>query len=193
MSERGLKAVLVVGLIAPLVWETLLLFTGNAGADPGKHAVHFLGQTSIWLLLLTMTATPLRVFLGARWLLRSRRWLGVSSFMYALVHLLAYVVFILGFDFAFLTEEIAKRPYITAGMASLALMLPLAITSNNWSVRLLGRRWRLLHKLIFPAVIAGVIHVWWQARSDIGFALLLAALFIMLLALRSEMVQRLRT
>jgi len=189
MTLKQVKALAWVGVLMPLVFEIGAVVTDNVGADPAKQIVHYIGQTSIWLLLLALLATPLRDFLRVRLLLKARRIIGVAAFSYGLLHLLAYSVFILGLDWAFLAEELSERPYITAGMASLLLMLPLAITSTDGWVHKLKQKWRRLHRLVYPAAAIGVVHVWWQARSDIGFALLLAALLGVLLLLRWQPVR----
>lgn len=141
----------------PVVWLFYAGATGGLGVDPVKAIEHRLGLWALWLLIATLAITPLMKFAGLR-LLQFRRALGVLAFFYVLVHVLVWLVL----DVQILSQvwaDILKRPYITIGMAAFVMMLPLAITSNNWSVRKLGApRWRSLHKLTYPVAILGGVH-----------------------------------
>lgn len=148
----------VLYLLAPL--PVLVLFylglTGALGIDPAKRIEHELGLWSLWLLIAGLAVTPLRRFAGLN-LLRFRRAIGVVTFFYLLAHLLTWLV--LDVQFQNVWADILKRWYITVGMAAFVLMLPLALTSNDWSVKRLGASsWRNLHKLVYPIAILGVLH-----------------------------------
>lgn len=190
MSLRAMKVVAWAGVFMPLLAEIYILFLGDPGPDPAKQAVHFIGQAAVWLLLAALSASPLRTLFGWQWPLRIRRLLGVAAFCYGVLHLIAYIWFLLGFEFDALAGEFVERPYITAGMFSLLLMLPLALTSSDAMVRRLTRNWKRLHMLVYPAAIAAVIHVWWQARSDIGLALTLALVLGVGFVLRHQRVRK---
>lgn len=130
--------------------------TGGLGPEPIKALEHELGELALQLLIVGLAITPLRRFLGLN-LIRFRRAIGVITFAYVFLHLLVWLVL----DVQILSQiwaDILKRPYITVGMASFVLMIPLAGTSNNWSVRKLGPNWRKLHKLTYPIAILGAIH-----------------------------------
>jgi sulfoxide reductase heme-binding subunit YedZ len=111
--------------------------------------------------------------------------LGLFSFFYASLHFLTYLVLDQFFDWAAITKDIIKRPYITIGFSAFVLLIPLAITSNNRLIKLLGgKRWRLLHRLIYPIAIAGVVHYWWLVKKDITEPLIFALLLSILFAIR---------
>jgi sulfoxide reductase heme-binding subunit YedZ len=102
------------------------------------------------------------------WLIKFRRLLGLFAFFYGTVHMLAYVALYAGFDVHAMLDDIAKRKFITMGVAAWLLLLPLALTSTNWAIRKLGgKNWNRLHKLVYVAAICGVIHYWWQVKPGV--------------------------
>ena len=140
----------------PAPWLFYLGLTGGLGVEPIKALEHEYGQLGLKLLIAGLAVTPLRRFLGVN-LLRFRRAIGVMAFVYIALHLtvwLALDVQSLGAIWA----DIVRRPYITVGMVAFVLMIPLAMTSNNLSVRRLGVRWRKLHKLTYLVAILGALH-----------------------------------
>ena len=144
----------LLALVPPalLFW---LALQGRLGADPVEVMEHRMGLWGLWALLATLAISPLRRFAGLN-LSRFRRALGLVGFFYIVLHMLLWVL-----DVqipAALWADVVKRPYITIGMASLVLMLPLALTSNDWSVRRLGPRWRSLHRATYAAVVLGAVH-----------------------------------
>ncbi|MEO9778504.1 MAG: protein-methionine-sulfoxide reductase heme-binding subunit MsrQ [Sedimentitalea sp.] len=148
-------AVYGAGLLPPpiLFW---IGATGGLGVEPIKALEHELGELALQFLIAGLAITPLRRFAGVN-LLRFRRAIGLLTFYYVVCHLLVWLVLdvqILGQIWA----DIVKRPYITVGMAAFVLMIPLAITSNNWSVRRLGASWRRLHRLVYVAAVLGGLH-----------------------------------
>lgn len=148
----------VLYLLAPIppAWFFYLGMTGGLGVEPIKALEHRLGELGLQVLLLTLAITPLRRFAGLN-LIKFRRALGLIGFFYIALHLLVWLVLDVRILSQILTD-IAKRPYITIGMVGFALMVPLAFTSNNWSVRKLGPRWRKLHKLFYIALPLGALH-----------------------------------
>jgi sulfoxide reductase heme-binding subunit YedZ len=171
-------AVYAAGLLWP-VWLFYLAATGAMGVDPVKALEHELGELGLQALIVGLAITPLRVLAGVN-LIRFRRAIGVLTFYYVSAHLLVWLVL----DVQILSEiwkDILKRPYITGGMVAFVLMTPLAITSNNWSVRKLGPRWRKLHKLVYPTAALGGIHYimvgkTWETESLLYMAVILALL-----------------
>lgn len=148
----------VLYILAPL--PVLAIFylglTGALGIDPAKRIEHELGLWSLWLLIAGLAVTPLRRWVGLN-LLKFRRAIGVITFFYLLAHLLTWLV--LDVQFQNVWADIVKRWYITVGMAAFVLMLPLALTSNNWSLRRLGAgTWRKLHRLVYAIAILGALH-----------------------------------
>ncbi|MFC0245401.1 protein-methionine-sulfoxide reductase heme-binding subunit MsrQ [Falsochrobactrum ovis] len=153
--------------------------TGGLGADPVKSFEHLLGIWALRFLILTLLITPLRQ-IGNFNLVRYRRALGLLAFYYALMHFAAYMLLDQALDFPAIMQDITRRPFITIGMVSLALLIPLALTSNNWAIRKLGRRWSRLHKLVYIAIAGGALHFilstkGWQAEPVI-YAFIVAAL-----------------
>lgn len=148
---------------ALLLWDT---FTGGLGADPIQSIEHRLGRTALYLLVAGLAVTPLLRVTGIS-LMRFRRALGVLCFAYALPHVLAWIVMDMGFLWAQMGRDIIKRPYLLFGMLAFAMLLPLAVTSNNLSIRRLGgQSWRKLHKLVYPAAILVGMHWVWAVKVN---------------------------
>lgn len=168
----------------PLLWLCYRVVSGNAGPDPAELIMHISGEWGLRMLVLTLLVTPLRQWLGWSALLRYRRMLGLYTFFYACLHLLAFAHFYVGWTGAILVEELVERPYISVGALSLLLMLPLAVTSTRGMQRRLRRNWVRLHRLVYPAAILACLHLLWQARSDIGEALVYSAVLGFLLVWR---------
>ncbi len=165
----------------------------DLGADPVREIIHRTGKTAINLLLITLAITPLRRLTGYPHVLRLRRMVGVFAFAYALLHFCAYLLLDLRLDFGHLGADIAKRPYITVGLAALLILLPLAITSTNAMVRRLGaRRWQRLHRAVYVAAILAVVHFYWQVKTKSGVPLPLYYSLALALLLGARVVVRLR-
>lgn len=156
LRSASIWAVYVVGLL-PAVWTFYLGASGELGADPVKTFERFLGLWAIRFLILTLLISPLRDLVGWN-LLRYRRALGLLTFYYALLHFTVYLILDQAMDVVAVLEDVIKRPFIMFGMASLALLVPLAATSNNFSIRRLGRKWIWLHRLVYVIAIAAALH-----------------------------------
>jgi sulfoxide reductase heme-binding subunit YedZ len=151
---------------ALLVWGAV---NNTLGADPTAHIELTTGYTTLMLLTIGLGITPLRR-LAPRlsWLIKFRRLVGLFAFFYATIHMLAYVGLYAGFSLQAMLEDIAKRRFITMGVTAYLLLIPLALTSTNWTIRKLGgKRWNRLHKLVYVATICGVIHYWWQVKTGV--------------------------
>jgi sulfoxide reductase heme-binding subunit YedZ len=176
--------------LAYLVWGAV---TDNLGANPAEHLIRSLGDWTLRGLCLTLCITPLRTLTKQPALLRFRRMLGVFSFCYASLHLLAYGWLDMGLDFGDIAEDIAKRPFILMGFSAWLLMLPLAATSFNRAIKALGpKRWQALHKAIYALVLIGLAHfIWMRAgKNNFGEPALYGAILALLLGWR--LWQRLR-
>ena len=149
-------ALYAVGLL-PAVWTFYLGATDQLGADPVKTFELFLGLWTIRFLILTLAVSPARDLLGWNYL-RYRRALGLLTFYYALMHFTVYMVLDQAMDLPAVVDDVLKRPFIMFGMAGLALLVPLAVTSNNFSIRKMGMKWIWLHKLIYIIAAAGALH-----------------------------------
>jgi methionine sulfoxide reductase heme-binding subunit len=160
------------------------------GANPIERVLHHTGWWALILLLVTLAITPARRLTGWNRLARTRRPLGLFAFFYATLHLALYLGLDQLFAWAYIIEDVVERPFITVGVAAWLLLLPLAITSTRgWIVRL-GRRWVLLHKLIYLAAPLGLLHFYWRVRADTRVPILLALVLVALLALRIRWTRR---
>ncbi|UNK36804.1 protein-methionine-sulfoxide reductase heme-binding subunit MsrQ [Shinella sp. H4-D48] len=145
-----------VGLL-PAAWGFWLGATGGLPGNPVKEFEHLLGLWALRFLVATLAITPLRDLFGINWI-RYRRALGLLAFWYVLMHFLTYMVLDQYLNFAAIIDDIVRRPFITIGMAAFVMLIPLALTSNNWSIRRLGPRWVKLHRLVYVIAAAGVLH-----------------------------------
>ena len=171
----------MVGLL-PAPWFLYLGLTGGLGVEPIKALEHELGLFALQLLIAGLCVTPLRRFAGVN-LIRFRRAIGVLAFTYVALHLLVWLVLDVQTP-ARIWADIVKRPYITIGMIGFLLMLPLALTSNNLSVRRLGPKWRQLHKLTYIAVLLSAVHFVMLSKGFQIEPLLYLVAIVMLLAMR---------
>lgn len=174
--------------LLPLAWLFVAALTNRLGANPAEALIRGLGDWTIRGLLLTLAITPLRVLLQAPQLLRFRRLLGVWTFAYACLHLLSYAGWDMGFELRDIARDIAKRPFILVGMASFALLLPLAATSFNAAVRWLGgARWQALHRLVYAVAVGACLHFWWMRAGKQRFTepIVYTSLFALLLGWRA--------
>jgi sulfoxide reductase heme-binding subunit YedZ len=172
------------------LWEIALLVYGAAtntlGPDPSATIALKTGYLTLLLLTISLAITPVRrLFPRLNWLIKFRRLLGLFAFFYATVHMLTYVALYSGFDVSTMAADIAKRRFITIGVAAWLLLVPLALTSTNWAIRKLGgKRWNRLHKLVYVAAVFGVIHYWWQVKPGVLTPLTLTVVLAVLLVAR---------
>lgn len=183
-SVTKIKSLLFFALLIPFLWMIYAVVFNALGPDPAKELAHFSGEWAIRILMLSLSVTPLRILTGKTFWIRYRRMLGLFAFFYVVLHLLIFIAFYLGFDLLEVLVELKERPYILMGFFSILLLLPLAITSTNRWRQKLGKRWLLLHKLVFPAMVFALIHVLWQVRSDYSSALIYIAAFVFLILVR---------
>lgn len=156
--------------------------TGNLGPNPVETLQHTTGDWTLRFIVFTLAITPLRKVLQVPDLIRYRRMLGLFAFFYVSLHFLTYLGPDQSFDLAAMWKDVAKRPFITVGFLGFVLLIPLALTSTaGWIRRLGGKRWRLLHRLVYFAAIAGVVHYYWLVKSDVRLPLFYGALVAVLL------------
>lgn len=180
IRRYGNRAVYFFGL-APAAWAFYLGFTDQLGAEPIKALERTLGFWALRFLLASLAIAPLRHF-GVIDLLRYRRTIGLLCFTYAVLHLLVYLGFDQGFDFAAIGIDIAKRPYITTGMLSFVALVPLALTSNDVLIRRMGwRQWKRPHLSIYLASLAAALHVLLAIKSMSAEPLIYAAIALALI------------
>jgi methionine sulfoxide reductase heme-binding subunit len=184
-DTRFSKLVLFVNALVPLALLLWDAYHKNVGPNPLEFVTRTTGMLTLVFLLLTLAVTPARKITGLNWLVKFRRMLGLFAFFYVSLHLLTYIWFDRFFNFRSMVSDIAQRPFIAVGMAAFFLMLPLAITSTNKMVkRLGGKRWGRLHRLVYLAGIAGVIHFWMLVKSDTRLPLTFGFILLLLLVHR---------
>lgn len=189
--RRLAKPLVFILALVPLAGLIFIVLTGRTSANPAEDILLTTGIWALRFLLATLAITPLRRLTGWNVLIQYRRMLGLFAFFYATVHLTSYIVFDRFFAFGEILADIAKRPFITAGMAAFVLMLPLAVTSTKGWIRRLGKRWQLLHRLVYLCGVAACLHFIWKVKVVIGEPVYYAAVLVVLLAVR--LVWRFRT
>jgi methionine sulfoxide reductase heme-binding subunit len=168
--------------ITSLIWR---YFHHALTANPIEFITHATGDWILRFLAITLAITPLRKLLRLPDLIRFRRMLGLFAFFYACLHFTTYIWLDKFFDLAEMWKDVAKRRYITVGFTAFVLLIPLAITSTTgWIRRLGGRRWQMLHRLIYISAIAGVIHYYWLVKSAVILPLTYGAIIAVLLLWR---------
>ena len=179
------KTFIWVACLTPLLrlgWRGL---TGGLGANPIEFITLSTGTWTLVFLLATLAITPLRRLSGQSWLIRFRRLVGLFAFFYGVLHFITYVWLDKFFDVQDMIKDVAKRPFITAGFLAFLLLVPLAATSTAGAIRWMGgRRWQLLHRLIYVSGVSAVVHFWWKVKADVRKPAIYAAVLGILLGLR---------
>jgi len=185
LTSKWTKVVVFLLCLVPLGLLVLRAVQGNLTANPIEFITHATGDWTLRFLIITLAITPLRKLLRLPQLIRFRRMLGLFAFFYACLHFSIWIGVDKFFDWPEMWKDVQKRRFITVGFAAFVLMIPLAITSTKgWIRRLGGRRWQCLHRAIYVSAILGVIHYWWQVKSDIRKPLQYASMVGLLLAWR---------
>lgn len=168
--------------LALLAWD---LYRKQVGPNPVEFATRTTGMLTLVFLSLTVAITPLRRIFGINSLVKVRRILGLFAFFYGSLHLLTYIWFDRLWSLASVASDVVQRPFILVGMTAFLLMVPLAITSTNKMVRRIGgKRWAKLHRLVYLAAIAGVVHFWMLVKSDKSLPLTFGFIIVFLLGYR---------
>jgi sulfoxide reductase heme-binding subunit YedZ len=187
LAQPLARPLLVLAVVAPLLWLLHGAATDRLGANPAEALIRASGEWTLRLLCLTLAVTPLREATGWSALARFRRTLGVATFGWALLHLLAYAWLDMGLVAADILRDIGKRPFILVGTLTLLLMLPLAATSWDRAVRALGaRRWRRLHRTVYLLAPLALLHFYWMraAKGDLAEVGVYTAIVALLLGWR---------
>jgi len=183
-----LKAALFLASLIPLIRLGWYGYSGQLGANPIEFITRSLGTWTLVFLLITLSITPLRNLSGWSWLIKLRRMAGLFAFFYALLHFITYIWLDQFFDLNSIYKDVIKRPFITIGFTAFILLIPLAATSTNAMIkRLGGKRWQLLHRLVYLVAIFGVLHYWWLVKKDITQPVIYAAILTILLGYRVVM------
>lgn len=186
------KSIVFTASLVPFAWLAYAVLTNRAGANPVEFATHGTGEWALRFLLFSLAITPLRKLISLPDLIKFRKMLGLYAFFYATVHFLIWLILDKSFDLAGMLADTVKRPFITAGMAALVVMIPLAITSTTGWIRRLGKRWRILHRLVYFSAVAAVVHFYWLVKSDVREPLFYAALLGVLFLFRLPYMANLR-
>jgi methionine sulfoxide reductase heme-binding subunit len=180
-----LAPAVLVGSLAPAVSMVMRARTGGLGSNPIAEALNELGLTALILLIASLAATPLKMLTGWTWPIRIRRRVGVLAFAYAVLHVTVYVALDQSFAWRGIVADVIKRNFILVGFAAFTLLVPLAVTSTDWSVRRLGYvKWKRLHTLVYPAAMLAAIHFIWRVKKDLTEPLVYAAVLGLFLLLR---------
>lgn len=188
----ALKAALFAASLFPAAAIGGRLFF-DAPPEPGEFIILESGEQAIRFLIITLAMTPLNRVFGWHAPIKLRRMLGLFAFFYAFCHFTAYLLLDLQLDFAVLLDDIVERKYITVGFAAMILLLPLAATSNKFSIKKMGAAaWQKLHRAVYPICILGAVHfLWIKKGDDIGEPLVHLLIIVLLLAMRFPQTQRL--
>ena len=192
MSSRQITAVKIAVFILALLPISLLIldgWNGKLGANPIETISDTTGIWTIRFLVITLAISPLRRLTGHAVLVRFRRMLGLFTFFYASMHFLTYIWLDQYFDWPFIIEDIVEHPYVIVGFITFLILLSLAVTSPKFVVRKMGKNWKKLHQLIYPAAFLAATHFLWQVKSDIREPLLYFILISVLMLLRLPSAQ----
>ena len=189
--RRWIKIPIFLLCLVPVLLLLWKYFHQDLGANPIEFITHATGDWTLRFLAITLAISPLRRLLGLPELIRFRRLLGLFAFFYGCLHFATYLWLDKFFDFHEIAKDVWKRPFITAGFLGFISMAPLALTSTaGWTRRMGGRRWQLLHRLIYLSAIAGVVHYYWLVKSDVRKPVLYGAIVFLLLAERAVAAPR---
>ncbi|AZY48608.1 protein-methionine-sulfoxide reductase heme-binding subunit MsrQ [Bordetella avium] len=192
MSNWSVQA---VGRIKPLLfllglapagrWVWLGMHDGLS-ANPVEFLTRSSGTWTLVCLLVTLAITPLRRLLGQPALVRLRRMCGLFAFFYGLLHFTTWIWWDRGLDLLSMLQDLGQRPFILVGFAAFVLMLALALTSTQWSMRRLGRRWQTLHRAIYAIGLLAILHFWWikMGKNDLREPIIYGAVLLLLLGWR---------
>jgi methionine sulfoxide reductase heme-binding subunit len=185
LRRRWAKVAVFLLCLVPLSWLARRAWLGDLTANPIEYITHFTGDWAIRMVVITLAITPLRKLLHIPDLIRYRRMIGLFAFFYASLHFATWFGLDKFFDMHEILADFTKRRFIIAGLAAFLSMAPLAVTSTKgWIRRLGGRRWQLLHRLVYFTGIAAVVHYYWLVKSDVRLPLLYGSLVGILLAYR---------
>jgi methionine sulfoxide reductase heme-binding subunit len=168
----------------PFVWLVFRALTGRLSINPVEDLTLTTGIWTLRFLVITLLVTPVRRLTRWNRVIQYRRMLGLFTFFYASVHFAIYIAIDQFFAFDLILKDIVKRPFITMGFTAFVLMIPLAVTSTKGWIRRLGRKWQLLHRLIYLSAICAAVHYLWKVKVMIGSPVYYAAIIAILLGFR---------
>jgi sulfoxide reductase heme-binding subunit YedZ len=192
---------MLISLVKPLIFLAALLplgrlvwlgFTNDLGANPIELITRSTGTWALVFLCLTLAMTPLRLLTNQVVWIRYRRMLGLFSFFYACLHFSIWLWLDLDWNLIEMGKDVIKRPFITMGFLSFVMLIPLALSSNHWMQRKLGRRWAQLHRMVYLIAITVILHYWWHkaGKNDLDTVSIYALIVILLLSCRIPYVRK---
>ena len=171
LMHPGAKPLVFVLCLLPFAWLFYGALTDGLGANPAEYLIRSAGDWTLRFICIVLAVTPLRVICKVNALARFRRMLGLFAYFYVVVHLLSYAWFDMGFEFADIAKDIAKRPFILVGFSAFVLLTPLAATSFNRAIKALGaKRWQTLHRLVYVIAGLGLLHFFWMRAGKNNFS-----------------------
>jgi sulfoxide reductase heme-binding subunit YedZ len=188
-----IKRIIFAAALIPAAALAADALRGELTANPIEYITHTTGDWAIRFLVITLAVTPIRRLTGWNPIIKLRRMLGLFSFFYATLHFLTWFVLDWFFDFRQMAADVAKRPFITLGMATFVMLLALAATSTQGSVRRMGRRWTQLHRLIYVAAVTALFHFWLARKTVVPQFQVVLVAAVLLLAFRAWWTLRTRT
>lgn len=188
-----LKASFFTLSLLPLIRLIWLGMHDDLGANPVEFITRSTGTWALVFLCITLAMTPLRLLTGTAMWIKMRRMFGLFCFFYALLHFLIWIWLDQNFDVSAMIKDVIDRPFITMGFISFVFLIPLALTSNQWSLRSLGKNWSLLHKLVYIIAFTAIAHYWWHkaGKNDLGTVSIYGLVILLLLAFRIPKVKQL--
>ena len=180
----ALKVVLFLLCLLPLCRLVWLAINDDLSANPIEFIERSTGFWSLFILLATLSLSPITLLTGRAWQLQFRRMLGLFVFFYACLHIMSYVWLDYSFNWADIVKDIVKHPYVLVGASAFILTVPLAITSSNFMIKLLRERWKQLHKIVYLIAILGTVHFLWLVKKDIREPLFYMVVLALLLGIR---------
>ena len=178
--QKAAKVLVFLLCLTPLAWLAIRVLTGRLGINPVEDLELTTGIWALRFLVLTLAITPLRRLTGWNRVIQYRRMLGLFTFTYVCVHFAIYIGVDQFFAFDLIVKDVVKRPFITMGFTAFVLMIPLAVTSTKGWIRRLGKKWQLLHRLIYISAVCAAIHYLWKVKVMIGspvyYAIVIGAL-----------------
>jgi len=189
---KSLKSILFLISLIPLGRLVWLGYSDDLGANPIELITRSTGTWALVFLCITLAMTPLRLITGSAVWIKMRRMFGLFCFFYASIHFAIWLLLDQSLDLQAMIHDVLKRPFITMGFLSLVLLIPLAVTSNTWSVKRLGRRWSLLHKFIYVIALTVIAHYWWHkaGKNDLQTVSIYAAVMALLLIMRLPYIKK---
>ncbi len=180
------KCAIFISALLPLARLFWLGMNDGLGANPIEFITRSTGTWALVFLCITLAMTPLRLLTGTPAWIKFRRMLGLFCFFYASIHFSIWFWLDQGLDIQAMWADVVKRPFITMGFLSLLMLTPLAITSNQWAIRQLGRRWTMLHKLVYLISFTVIVHYWWHkaGKNDVSTVMVYGAIILALLLSR---------